>query len=117
MKSTLTLLFSVIMALFLGCAQSTEPDVPIWVHMLVKEYQKAPVANPPQSIWRYQYHGQYVYYVPQQCCDIPSLLLDANGSLLCHPDGGIFGTGDGRCTDFFQTRSNEKLVWKDQRTI
>ena len=31
------------------------------------------------------------------------------------PDGGITGRGDGKCTDFFQTRTDERLWWADTR--
>lgn len=57
-----------------------------------------------------------MYYVPPQCCDQFSTLYDANGNVICAPDGGFFGTGDGRCPDFFTDRTNEKLVWNDGRT-
>lgn len=109
----------VLAALFLflaGCSQSTEPSIPLWVNSLISKFQSEPVGNPPQSIWQYQYKGQTVYYVPPQCCDQFSQLFDARGNYLCAPDGGFSGTGDGRCPGFFQERSNEKLIWRDQRT-
>ena len=31
------------------------------------------------------------------------------------PDGGFGGGGDGRITDFFTERKNEKLIWKNSR--
>jgi hypothetical protein len=99
-----------------GCSQVTQPENPQWVDLLIRKFQIEPVGNPPQSIWRYEYKGQMVYYIPPQCCDQFSILCDANGSYLCAPDGGIGGTGDGRCPDFFSTRTNEKLIWKDPRT-
>ena len=36
-------------------------------------------------------------------------------AVICHPDGGITGRGDGRCPDFFVERRNERVVWRDQR--
>ena len=56
------------------------------------------------------------YYVPPQCCDQFSTLYDADGAVICAPDGGITGRGDGKCPDFFQSRTNEKLFWEDSRT-
>lgn len=99
-----------------ACSQSTQQENPQWINQLIKKYASEPVGNPPQSIWRYEYKGQTVYFVPQQCCDMFSTLYDANGTKLCAPDGGITGRGDGQCPDFFTGRTGEKLVWKDTRT-
>jgi hypothetical protein len=37
------------------------------------------------------------------------------GRLICQPDGGITGKGDGKCPDFDKNKTNEKLVWQDPR--
>jgi hypothetical protein len=42
-------------------------------------------------------------------------LFDESGILLCAPDGGITGRGDGRCPDFFDERREELRVWADNR--
>jgi hypothetical protein len=34
---------------------------------------------------------------------------------MCAPDGGFTGKGDGKCTYFFDARTNEKLIWEDER--
>ena len=100
-----------------GCSQSTSPDQnPEWVTRLIAKYASEPVGNPPQSIWRYEFKGQTVYYVPAQCCDRFSTLYNAAGTVICAPDGGFGGSGDGRCPDFVTKRTNEKLIWKDPRT-
>ena len=102
---------------FFNCKQSTSTDEnPDWIKVLITKYQNEPVGNPSQSIWRYDYRGQTVYFVPQQCCDQPSTLYNANGNIICAPDGGFSGRGDGHCPDFFQERKNEKLIWQDSRT-
>jgi hypothetical protein len=90
-------------------------DSPDWVAELVETMQREKVANPPASLWRYSYRGNAVYFVPPRCCDIPSILYDAGGTVICSPDGGIGGGGDGRCPDFFEARSDEALVWQDLR--
>lgn len=97
-------------------SESSQDANPLWVAELIAKYQSDPVGNPPQSIWRYEYKNQKVYYVPPQCCDQYSILFNAAGDTLCAPDGGITGGGDGRCTDFFQERKNGVLIWKDSRT-
>ena len=51
-----------------------------------------------------------VYYVVHQCCDQFSDLLDANGNLIWHPDGGITGMGDG-VTKFSPFELEGEDVW------
>lgn len=89
--------------------------IPGWVNQLIAEFQSEPVGNPPQSIWSYEYNGQTVYYIPPQCCDQFSILYDSTGYIICAPDGGFTGRGDGQCPDFFQERKNECLIWQDSR--
>ena len=105
-----------IFSLLAACAQATQTSNPAWVDQLIKKFESDPVANPPLSIWKYDYNGQVVYFVPARCCDITSVLYDAQGTLICAPDGGIAGRGDGKCSDFFEKRTNEQLIWKDNRT-
>ncbi len=114
MKTRLFVLFSLYFFI-IGCSQSTSPDNPDWVEDLIVQYKNESVGNPPQSIWRYNYKNQMVYYVPPQCCDQFSILYDEKGNELGAPDGGITGDGDGRFTDFFTARTDEKLIWKDPR--
>ena len=57
-----------------------------------------------------------MFYVPPACCDVPSELYDHDGNLICGPDGGIRGTGDGKCPDFFEKRREGTLIWRDPRT-
>lgn len=108
-----------VLLFFTYCSDSTSPtspsDNPDWVNALIKKYESEPVGNPPQSIWRYTYRGQTVYFVPAQCCDQFSILYDVEGNILCAPDGGFTGQGDGKCPDFFKNRKDEKLIWKDNR--
>ena len=100
----------------MSCNSSTSPtENPDWINNLILKYESEPVGNPPQSIWQYEYEGQIVYYVPAQCCDQLSTLFNENGDIICAPDGGFTGNGDGHCPDFFQKRKNEKLIWKDTR--
>lgn len=99
-----------------GCSQPAQSQNPPWVDQLINKFQSQPVGNPPQSIWQYEYQGQIVYYVPPQCCDQASTLYDANGNVICAPDGGFTGRGDGRCPDFETARTNKTLVWQDTRT-
>ncbi len=81
----------------------------------IEEFQAAPVANPPIEIYQYSYNGKLVYLVSAPCCDMYTTLYDENCNIICYPSGGITGEGDRRCNDFSETRSAEKLIWKDDR--
>ncbi|SIT89152.1 DUF6970 domain-containing protein [Pontibacter indicus] len=88
-----------------------------WLSELIRELEQEDVSNPPAKVYRYTYKGQEVYYLTSRCCDIPSKVYDTDGNLLCEPDGGITGQGDGRCADFFDARTNETLIWEDKREL
>lgn len=109
-------LLAVVAVSLLGCAGSASQNGnPDWVNRLIAQFQSEPVGNPPQSIYRYDFNGNTVYYVPPQCCDQFSVLYDASGKVICAPDGGLTGRGDGRCADFSQAAKNKQLIWQDQR--
>lgn len=93
-------------------ATSPDTDVPPWLAAMIRDFERPEVTNEPEIVARYDYKGATVYYIGPRCCDIYSELYDAEGALLCHPDGGITGTGDGRCTDFFDQRRNEVIIWR-----
>lgn len=115
MRAALVVLF---LAIGPAAARTTEApsrDDPKWLTALVRELERQPVANPPAFIARYDYRGQTVYYLPPRCCDIPSNVYSAAGAIICHADGGFDGAGDGRCSDFYSARKNEKIIWRDRR--
>ncbi|MBP7370165.1 MAG: hypothetical protein KA902_01880 [Arenimonas sp.] len=97
-----------------SCAMVPQSNPP-WINARIAQLQNGAPGNPALSIWQYRYKGQVVYYFPPQCCDIPSNLLDEHQNKICSPDGGMTGNGDGRCTDFYTTRTDEKLLWRDAR--
>ena len=90
-------------------------EIPDWLGDLIVDLEAAPVAVPAAAIYSYEYNGRVVYYLSPQCCDIQSKLYNANGIVICHPDGGVDGGGDGRCDDFLAERTDETLIWKDTR--
>jgi hypothetical protein len=94
---------------------TTEPQVAPWLTTLIQQLQEEKPANPPARIYRYIYNNQEVYYLMGRCCDIPSKLFNLKGEVICAPDGGITGKGDGKCPDFFEKRTNETLIWEDKR--
>jgi hypothetical protein len=92
-----------------------QPTLPQWLTTLIEKLSTAPVANPPAQIIQYQYNDATVYYLPPQCCDIMGVLYDVDGHILCHPDGGIVGRGDGKCPDFHRTKAQKLVIWRDER--
>ena len=105
----------VILMLF-SCERSVNPkDTPECIRKMIDEIRRDPVRSPPAEIWQYNYNNMTIYFTPQYCCDIPSMLVDENCNFICSPDGGFSGVGDGKCTDFFKNRTNGKLIWKDER--
>lgn len=90
-------------------------SLPGCIRELIASFEKAPVQNPPRKIFRYQYKGATVYYVPSVCCDQFSDLYGDDCKLLGHPDGGFSGRGDGKFAGFDREATGEKLVWADTR--
>ena len=103
-----------------GCAANpvapdTSPTSPTWVMALIRQLETQPVANPPGLVAQYDYKEQNVYFVPQRCCDVMSIVYRSDGAIMCHPDGGFNGKGDGMCADFFAERRNERVIWRDSK--
>ena len=117
MKAELTVapLLVAILAGSAACSANPPARAP-WLEGLIARFEAAPVANPPQRILSYRYQGQTVYYVPPICCDQTSTLYDTQGLVICAPDGGFSGRGDGRCPDFAAQRSDEQQIWGDSRS-
>ena len=113
MKQTLAI--AALLAVSAGCTSTATEEQPAFVKQLIADIEATPAANSPGGIWKYRYDGRAVFYVPPSCCDVPSALYDADGKLLCGPDGGFTGKGDGRCPDFFDRRSDGQQVWGDPR--
>lgn len=97
-------------------AKSTCTDSPACITEKINSIKSATVRNPPSSVWQYEYNGKPVYYIPPYCCDAFGELYDCQCNLICYPDGGISGRGDGKCPDIFTKLNNKKLVWQDERT-
>lgn len=117
------LTFFAVLLLFSGChpagtasGNSTgKQEKPAWLQEKITAFEREKPANPPVKIYRYRYNGQPVFFITGRCCDIPSQLFTVEGQQLCQPDGGLTGRGDGKCADFFDARTDEKLIWEDLR--
>lgn len=108
-----------LVAVLADCTQHLAPlesSHPAWLASLIRQLESEPTANSPAHIAEYVYRGQTVYYLPPRCCDVPSGLHNEAGAILCEPDGGLTGRGDGRCPRFFEERRNERIIWRDKRS-
>lgn len=89
--------------------------LPGCIQSMIEKFKAEERQNPPRQIFAYQYKGQTVYYVTAPCCDFFSELYDSTCLLMAQPDGGFTGRGDGRAPDFADLRTQERLIWKDER--
>lgn len=109
------LLGSAVLSLLLaGCRGSPSEVSPLWLFRLIGQQMSEPVANPPAYIARLEYETGVFYYLPPRCCDIWSDLYDVEGALVCHPEGGLTGGGDGNCPELGELLSVE-VIWRDPR--
>ena len=104
--------FAVSITLSAGCTSGADESRPPFAEKLIGQLERNQRRNPPAKVWRYNYGGRPVFYVPPYCCDAFGDLYDEDGELLCHPDGGQ-GSGEGKCPDFLKARSRERLLWAD----
>jgi len=102
--------------MFFTCKKDIElKDIPSCVKSRIDSLAAEAPWNPRAEVWKYNYNGQTVYYIPPHCCDYPSLLIDENCNLICYPEGGIVGGGYGQCIDFMEKRKDGVRIWKDPR--
>ena len=110
----LTIIITACSSFQAGKKSKTVP-VPAAIQKLIKKFQSEEIQNPPRAVYSYTFNSKTVYYVPAICCDFYSDLYDSKGKIIGHPDGGFTGRGDGTVAEFSQTRTNEKLIWRDVR--
>lgn len=97
-----------------GCAAkdtAAAPAHPEWLQVHIDKLKASRVTNVPASVVRAQYKGETVYYISTAVPDGYGTLYDAQGKVLGHPDGGMNGRGDGRCSDFFDVRTEVVPIW------
>ena len=90
-------------------------NAPSCILAKIEEQKSRSVRNPPGSVIEYEYQGRKVYLIPADCCDQYDLLFDRNCNLICSPSGGITGSGDRGCTDFYSQAKLIREVWRDPR--
>ncbi len=107
---------SLCFGMFNSCAKISVPkDTPSCIKNKIRKIQMQPVYNPPASVSLWELDGKKYYYFTSDCCDQMTELYNDQCELICHPDGGITGTGDGKCPDFTQGTLLKTVIWKDAR--
>ena len=107
-------LFSLFL-LILSCNNSdNEIDAPTCIETKILEIKKSDIQNPPAKVWKWEVDGDIYYYLTSDCCDQYSYLYNENCEIVCAPDGGITGNGDGKCP-VFTNKIVKTLVWEDER--
>jgi hypothetical protein len=71
------------------------------------------VRKPPVEVWRWNVDDKTYYYFRSECCDQYNYLFDDNCEIVCAPDGGFSGKGDGTCPQF-EGQIEKSLIWKDE---
>lgn len=89
-------------------------DIPLCIENKINEIKKEQPRNPPAQVWKWEVDGTIYYYVTSDCCDQYNYLYDEDCKVICAPDGGFSGSGDGSCPDF-NGEIKYTLVWKDER--
>ncbi len=112
---TLISLFTTPVFLQSGCSQTKlDGAVPSCIQRMIKKIKAEPVRNPPAQIWKWEADGKTYYYVTADCCDQFNYLYDDHCHVVCAPDGGFTGRGDGKCPDF-KGEVKKTLIWQDRR--
>jgi hypothetical protein len=114
-KSFLIALLSLGLLYFFSGCKKENASLPQCIALKIQQIKQEPKRNPPAEIWQYCFQERTVYYIPPFCCDQYSVLLDEDCRVICAPDGGLSGKGDGGCPDFFSRRTNGILIWRDER--
>lgn len=100
-----------------ACSTTSKPlnhdssNHPAWVMERITLAKKNP-SPVPITIAQYRYRNQTVYYLSPMVADGFSQLFNINHKLICAPEGGITGKGDGQCPNFFQQANNKVILFK-----
>ena len=104
-----------IVVLTINCKPSDlDIGAPKCIENKIEEVLNKEVSNPPTQVWKWEVDGETFYYITSDCCDQFNNLYSENCDIVCAPDGGLTGQGDGKCPDF-KGEIVQTLVWEDNR--
>lgn len=105
--------------LLLGCSKVEVPKgTPRCIKKHIREIEKENKGRQKATVWKWTVNGKEYYFFPvHSCCDKTSTLYDSKCNVVCHPDGGIGGGGDGRCPDWYENGDSivRTKIWEDPR--
>ena len=100
--------------LLISCATNKKVkavnEMPACLQTIINTMAAEPNGS-PQSVTRYTYNKQTVYYMVSPCCDKYNIVYDSDCNILGYPDGGLTGRGDGRMVDFITEAEDGKVIW------
>lgn len=108
--SLLAILF---LGLILNSCEMVAPDTPDCILEKIDALKDTSIDDYRAQVLEYSYRGYLVYYIPQLGPDEYSDLYDMYCNLICHPDGGPSGNGDGSCSDFLSDANFVRMIWQD----
>ena len=101
-------------SLLVSCAANKKVkavnEMPVCLETIINTMATEPNGS-PQSVTRYTYNKQTVYYMVSPCCDKYNVVYDSACNILGYPDGGLTGRGDGRMVDFKDEAGDGKVIW------
>ncbi|MCH8903353.1 MAG: hypothetical protein IIA45_05510 [Bacteroidetes bacterium] len=106
-----------LLILCIGCKRIELPvGTPTCVKEIIRDILKEEVRDPPSELWKWEHYGETSFYVLPYCCDEYSALYTEDCFLICAPDGGLYGIGDGACPyNYNQMAIVRTLIWADKR--
>lgn len=117
MRTAIKYLFYIIVITItaVNCDDSdSEQETPTCIENKIEAIKNNNVTNPPTQVWKWEDNGNTYFYITSNCCDQYNFLYTNNCEVVCAPDGGITGNGDGNCPTF-STNIVKTLIWQDDR--
>lgn len=116
-KTPIILLGIFLSVSLIACEQEQieERDFPTCIQTKIDDLMAREVQNPPAFVTKYRFNDADYFYISSDCCDQYSDLFDGDCQLICHPDGGITGNGDGKCEFELDQAEDMGRVWEDDR--
>ncbi|WP_456376110.1 DUF6970 domain-containing protein [Lutibacter sp.] len=100
---------------FISCEKyGLDVEAPTCIKNKIEKIINTKVTNPPAQVWKWEVDGTIYYYFTSNCCDQFNYLYNEQCEIVCAPDGGFTGDGDGNCPDFI-SEITKTLIWEDQR--
>ncbi|UFH53973.1 DUF6970 domain-containing protein [Spirosoma sp. KNUC1025] len=111
MKSILAALLVLLFSASCHHEELTPKDLPACIQSIISQNGSWRSGDRLIAIYRYKYQKRYVYLGISDCCDFYNFLFDNNCQILCAPNGGFSGGGDGKCPDFSKEATEQTEIW------